>query len=325
MEMLDVIIIGAGPIGLSCGIEAERRCLNYLIMDKGPLVNTLYHFPVNMTFFSTSVLLEIGGVPFISHQDKPTRKEALEYYRRVYETWNLKCHFYEKVNSVTNQDNHFKVKTVKGTYLSKFIILSTGFYDKPNLMNVPGEELDHVKHYYDDPHLYIGQKVVVVGAANSACDVALELYHKGADVTMIIRESEISDRVKYWIKPNIENRIKEGSIKAHFNSQVDQITKEEVHYSNKEGKFSTKANFVLAMTGYQPDFSFLKSIGLSFEQNVESAPTCDDITHETNIPGIYMAGVVCGGKRTNKYFIENSRDHAEKIFTHISRKAKLEF
>ncbi len=227
-NIYDIIIIGAGPIGLACGIEAVKRNINYLILEEGCLVNSIYNYPDNMTFFSTSDRLEIGNVPFISHGPKPTRSEALEYYRRVVTSWKLNVHLYEKVKDVNSSNNSYEVVTSKETYQSEQIIISTGFYGKPNLMNIPGEKLSKVLHYYNDPHPYFNQKVVVVGSANSAVDVALETYRKGAEVTMVIRESEINNRVKYWVKPDIENRIKEGSIKAYFNSTIKEIRENEV-------------------------------------------------------------------------------------------------
>jgi thioredoxin reductase (NADPH) len=315
--MHDLIIIGAGPIGITCAIEAKRAGLDALIIDKGMLVNTLFHFPTNMTYFSTSLLLEIGDVPFVSHDEKPTRRESLEYYRRVYESWKLNAHFYEEVMDVKKTDGHFAVSTNKSTYESKAVVVATGFYDLPVLMNVPGEDLPKVFHYYDEPHPYVDQKVAVIGSANSACDVALELWHKGADVTMIIRQSEISDRVKYWIKPNIENRIKEGSIKAYFNSTVSSITPGTIEINTPDGPRSLPNDFVLAMTGYQPDFNFLQKIGISLFNQPDTKVTYNPETHETNIPGLYVAGVVCGGICTNTFFIENARDHAEKIIKHF--------
>jgi thioredoxin reductase (NADPH) len=315
--MYDLIIIGAGPIGMTCAIEAKRAGLDALIIDKVMLVNTLFHFPTNMTFFSTSLLLEIGDVPFVSHDEKPTRRESLEYYRRVYESWKLNAHFYETVTDVKKADAHFLVTTDKSTYQSKAIVVATGFYDLPVLMNVPGEELPKVHHYYDEPHPYVDQKVVVIGAANSACDVALELWHKGADVTMIIRSDKISERVKYWIKPNIENRIKEGSIKAYFNSAVKAITGHTIEIQTPDGQVSIPNDFVLAMTGYQPDFTFLQKIGIQLTDSAEPELVYNPDTHESSVPGLYVAGVVCGGICTNKFFIENARDHAEKIITHF--------
>lgn len=319
MPMHDLIIIGAGPIGMACAIQAKRQGLSTLMIDKGLLVNTLFHFPTNMTFFSTSLLLEIGDVPFVSHGEKPTRRESLEYYRRVFESWELEAHFYERVTHVEKNQDHFNVITDKTAYLAKAVIVATGFYDLPVLLQIPGEDLPKVRHYYTEPHPYIHQKVVVIGAANSACDVALELWHKGAEVTMVIRESQISDRVKYWIKPNIENRIREGAIKAYFNSRVTSIGEQSIDLETPEGLVRLPNDYVLAMTGYQPDFSFLQQIGIALYNDPDTEVTYNPDTHESNIPGIYLAGVVCGGMCTNKFFIENARDHAEKIIGHFLR------
>jgi thioredoxin reductase (NADPH) len=317
--MHDLIIIGAGPIGLTCAIEAKRAGLDALIIDRGMLVNTLFHFPTNMTYFSTSLLLEIGDVPFVSHDEKPTRRESLEYYRRVYESWKLNAHFYEEVLDVQKTDALFNVITNKSTYAAKAVVVATGFYDLPVMMHVPGESLPKVLHYYDEPHPYVDQKVAVIGAANSACDVALELWHKGADVTMIIREGVISDRVKYWIKPNIENRIKEGSIKACFNSRVSAITENTIEIITPEGPVSLPNDFVFAMTGYQPDFAWLRKIGIDLTHQPDTELVYNPDTHETNVPGLFVAGVVCGGMCTNKFFIENARDHADKIIRKLKR------
>lgn len=321
--MYDVIIIGAGPIGLTCAIEAKKAGLKYLLIDKGALVNSVYHFPTNMTFFSTSKLLEIGDVPFISHRDKPTRSEALEYFRRVFEAWDLDARFYERVETVKDMDDGFTINTVKSEYHSKFIVVATGFYGEPRLMHVPGEDLPKVKHYYDEPHPYVKQKVAVIGAANSACDVALELYHKEAEVTMIVRGPTINARVKYWIKPNIENRIKEGSITAFFNSKVKEIRPHDMIIDTPEGELTLENDFVLAMTGYQPDFPFLASMGITFEENELKVIEYDPESHETKVPGIYVAGVVCGGLKTNKFFIENAKDHSERIIQNIMSKKNI--
>ncbi len=272
-----------------------------------------------MTFFSTSLLLEIGDVPFVSHGEKPTRRESLEYYRRVFESWELEAHFYERVTHVEKNKDHFNVITDKTTYLAKAVIVATGFYDLPVLLQIPGEDLPKVRHYYTEPHPYIHQKVVVIGAANSACDVALELWHKGAEVTMVIRESQISERVKYWIKPNIENRIREGAINAYFNSRVTSIGEQSIDLETPEGLVRLPNDYVLAMTGYQPDFSFLQQMGIALYNDPDTEVTYNPDTHESNIPGIYLAGVVCGGMCTNKFFIENARDHAEKIIGHFLR------
>src|SRR5688572_18641153 len=250
----DIIIIGAGPIGLACGIEAKKAALNYLIIEKGCLVNSLYNYPLNMTFFSTSERLEIGGVPFISHGPKPNRFEALEYYRRVCMSWELNVRLYESVDSSVQENGRHFISTTKGKYSAKAVVLALGFYDLPFLLNVPGEDLPKVKHYYDEPHPYFLQKVIVVGAANSAVDVALETWRKGAEVTMVIREDSIRDSVKYWVKPDIENRIKEGSIKAYFHSGIKKITLSTVEISTPDGDLMLENDFVLAMTGYQPPF-----------------------------------------------------------------------
>jgi thioredoxin reductase (NADPH) len=318
--VFDLIIIGAGPIGLACGIEARKAGLNYTIIEKGCLVNSLYNYPLNMTFFSTSEKLEIGDVPFISHGAKPNRLEALEYYRRVCTTYQLPVQLYEKVVHVSKSGSYFEVVTSKGSYQAKNLILALGFYDLPFLLNVPGENLPKVKHYYDEPHPYFGQKVVVVGAANSAVDVALETWRKGADVTMIIREDSIRESVKYWVKPDIENRIKEGSIKAYFNSELLEISENAIRISTPAGEQMLPNDFVLAMTGYQPPFDFMKSMGIQFHSDEFSTPMYNEDTLETNVPGIYLAGVVCGGLKTNKWFIENSRVHAPQIIGDIKRK-----
>ena len=308
MCMTDVIIIGAGPIGMACGIEAEKKGVKYLIFDKGPLVNSLYKYPQNMTFFSTSDKLEIGDVPFISHNSKPTRAEALEYYRRVASHWKLKLNLYESIESIRKNGVRFKVKTTKGNYESKTLVIATGFYDRPFLLNVPGETLTKVKHYYTEPHPYFDMDLVIVGAANSAVDAALETYRKGAkSVTMIIREKEIGTNVKYWVRPDILNRIEEGSIKAYFNANITNI----------------EDDFVLAMTGYEPNFKMLENLGISFHNDEFKTPKYNTETMESDSNGIYLAGVVCGGYKTNKWFIENSREHASIIMGSIASSSYL--
>ncbi|MDW3197350.1 MAG: YpdA family putative bacillithiol disulfide reductase [Cytophagales bacterium] len=320
-EELDILIIGAGPIGLAAGIEATKAGLSYAIIDKGCLVNSIFNYPKNMTFFSTSDRLEIGEVPFISHTPKPTRSEALEYYRRVASSWKLNVKLYEQVQSI-NKTDLFEVTTSKHTYRAKNIVLATGFYDLPYLLNVPGEDLPKVKHYYDEPHPYYGMKIIVIGAANSAVDVALETYRKGAtEVTMVVREEEISPTVKYWVRPDLVNRIKEGSIKSYFNSTIAEIKEHEVRVNTPDGEVTIENDFVLAMTGYQPDFTFLKSIGITFQEDEYHTPTYNPETMETNVEGVFLAGVICGGLKTNKWFIENSREHAEMIVNHLKEKA----
>ncbi len=319
--MKDVIIVGAGPIGLACGIEAIKHKLDYKTIEKGVLVNSLYHYPDKMTFFSTSEKLEIGGVPFVSHNHKPTRQEALEYYRRVAMKFELDINFYEEIVEIKKVENHFEVKTTKATYQSKNVVISSGFYDIANKLNVPGEELPKVKHYYNDAHPYFRQKVAVIGAQNSAVDVALECWRKGAEVTLIHRGNEIASRVKYWVRPDIENRIEEGSIKAYFNTRVTKITENDLTIE-QNGKLITITNdFVLAMTGYQPNFSFLAKCGVKLQKDDAMKPIYNPETMESNVPGLYLAGVIVGGMETAKWFIENSRVHAEVIMREIDGKA----
>lgn len=322
-EEYDVLIVGAGPIGMACGIEAIKAGLSYVIVEKGALVNSLFNYPVFMNFFSTSQKLEIGDVPFVSINPKPNRNEAVEYYRRVAEKFDLHIRLFEEVRDVVKTANaHFKVSTSKKTYKVKNVIISTGFYDVPLLMNIPGEDLPKVTHYYKDPHLYAFQNVVVVGANNSAIDAALETYRKGANVTLVIRGSEIGSYVKYWVRPDIENRIKEGAIKAYFNAEVTDIEEGKVTIHTREGDLTIENDFVIAMTGYKPDFDMLKKLGVQLAVEGSSVPVYDPETMETNLSGLYLAGVVCGGMDTHKWFIENSRVHAEQIFKHISDRNK---
>ncbi len=316
----DVLIIGAGPIGLACGIACTEAGLSYLIVDKGPLVNSLYNYPLNMTFFSTSDRLEIGNVPFISHSPKPTRSEALEYYRRVALHWKLNISLYESIQDVEKENDFFFVRSSKQVYKARNIVIATGFYDLPNLMNIPGEGLQKVHHYYKEAHIYFGQRIVVVGAANSAVDVAMETWRKGADVTMVIRDEQIRESVKYWIKPDVENRIAEGSIKAFFNAHLVEIRPNEVDIQTESGIETIPNDFVLAMTGYLPDFAFLTGIGIQIGDDEYKTPVHDPATMETNVPGVYLAGVICGGLKTNKWFIENSRIHADLIIKDIVSK-----
>lgn len=322
MEEYDVLIIGAGPIGMACGIEAKKAGLSYVIVEKGALVNSLYNYPVFMTFFSTSQKLEIGGVPFVSINNKPNRNEAVEYYRRVAEKFSLNINLFEKVESVKKTaGGEFQVITAKRTYKAKNIIISTGFYDVPLKMNIPGEELPKVTHYYKDPHLYAFQHVVVIGANNSGIDAALETYRKGAKVTLVIRGPEIGSYVKYWVRPDIENRIKEGDIKAYFNSEVLSIQEDSVTIKTPEDTFTIANDFVLAMTGYKPDFDMLKKLGVNLADEKLNVPVYNPETMETNLTGLYLAGVVCGGMDTHKWYIENSRVHAGQIFAHIISKS----
>ncbi len=318
--MYDVIIIGGGPIGLACGIEAEKRNLSHLILEKGCLVNSIYNFPANMTFFSTAEKIEIGNVPFVAHSDKPSRKEALEYYRRVKNHWKLNVNTYEAVTKVEKENDVFSVTTSKTNYKSKFVIAATGFYDVPNLLNIKGEDLPKVKHYYDDPHLYIDHKVMVIGGGNSAADVALETYYKGAEVTLVVRKSMMKPSIKYWIKPNIENRIKEGSIKAFFKTSVLEIREHEVDLMTLDGKVTIENDFVLAMTGFQPNFKFLEMLGIEISADKRRMPKHSEKTFETNVENLFLAGVVCGGMITNRWFIENARFHQVSIFDEIVKR-----
>ncbi|HLT42049.1 MAG TPA: YpdA family putative bacillithiol disulfide reductase [Sphingobacteriaceae bacterium] len=313
----DIIIIGGGPIGLACAIEAKRENLSYLILEKGCLANSLYNYPQGMTFFSTPEKLEIGEVPFVTTNLKPVRAEALEYYRRVSEHFDLQIHLFEEVLAAEKRNGLFKTTTNKSTYFSKKIIVATGFYDIPILLDIPGENLPKVFHYYKDPHYFANQKVVVVGASNSSVDAALETFRKGAEVTMVIRGQEIGRRVKYWVKPDIENRIADGEIKVMFSSSLTAIREDEVDIETPQGKKTIQNDFVLALTGYQPNFNFLEKLGIEYEDQTIKNPCHNKETMETNVDGMYLAGVVCGGLQTHLWFIENSRIHAKKIIKHI--------
>ena len=320
-NIFDVIIIGGGPIGIACGLEAEKKQLSYLILEKGCLVNSLYHYPTKMTFFSTSEKLELDNIPFISNNPKPVKAEALEYYRRIATSNKLNIKLFEKVNSVeTHKNNLHKVNTEKQTYTTKNVVVATGFYDIPNYLNIPGEDLPKVAHYYDDPHFYATQKTIVVGASNSAVDAALEIYRKGGEVTMIIRKKDIGERVKYWVRPDIVNRIKEGSIKALYNSSLKEIRENEVVINTPEGAKTLENDFVLLLTGYRPNFEFLKDMGIKLSDDGKKIPQYDEKTMETNVKGIYLAGVICGGVETHKWFIENSRVHAKIIMEDLAKK-----
>ena len=319
--MLDILIIGGGPIGIACGLAAQKAGLSFIIVEKGCLVNSLYNYPSTMTFFSTSEKLEIGGIPFVTISNKPTRSEALEYYRRVTTSNNLPVNLFEEVTRVENGSDVYTITTSKATYNAKNVILSTGFYDIAVKLDIPGEDLPKVKHYYKDPHYYAMQKVVVVGSSNSAIDVALETYRKGAEVTLVIRGSEVSNRVKYWVRPDIINRIKEGTIKAYFDSSLKVIREHEVDIETQQGLITVPNDFVMAMTGYRPNFEFLKKIGITLTDD-KFIPHYNAETMETNLPGLYLAGVIVGGMDTHLWFIENSRIHADMIVRNIVEKLK---
>lgn len=314
--MFDILIIGAGPIGLACGLAAQKAGLSFIIVEKGCLVNSLYNYPSTMTFFSTSEKLEIGGIPFVTISNKPNRAEALEYYRRVAFANHLPVNLFEAVTGVQKDNDAFTITTSKAIYHAKNVILSSGFYDIAVNLDIPGENLPKVKHYYKDPHYYALQKVVVVGSSNSAIDVALETYRKGAEVTLVIRGSEVSERVKYWVRPDIINRIKEGSVKAYFNSNLKAIREFEVDIETPEGLITIPNDFVMAMTGYRPNFEFLKKLGITLTED-KFIPHYNPETMETNLQGLYLAGVVCGGLDTHLWFIENSRVHADMIIEDI--------
>ncbi|WP_341843256.1 YpdA family putative bacillithiol disulfide reductase [Chitinophaga caseinilytica] len=315
-----LLIVGGGPIGLACALAAQKQGIDYVVIEKGCLVNSLYRYPINMTFFSTSERLEIGGIPFVSNNAKPTRPEALEYYRRVAVSKHVNIHLFEKVETVKPAEKGYTVITDKAVYGADNIVIATGFYDIPNLLRIPGEDLPKVTHYYKDPHYYATRKVIVIGANNSAVDAALETYRKGAEVTMVVREEGIGKRVKYWVKPDIENRIKEGSIQAFFHSSLVGVREQEADILTPEGVVTIPNDFVIAATGYQPDFPFLENVGVQLSADGVREPVYNEDTMETNMPGIYLAGVVCGGMNTHVWFIENSREHADKIIRHIASK-----
>ena len=317
----DLVIVGGGPIGLACAIEAQKKKLNYLIIEKGAIVNSIFNYPLYMTFFSTAERLEIGNIPFNCLAPKPGRQEALEYYRNIHRYFNFNINLFEKVTEVHKQENQlFKITTDKNLYEAENVIIATGFYDIPIEMNVKGEELPKVRHYYKEAHEYAFRDILVVGANNSSVDAALECWRKGANVTMVIRKKEINDRVKYWVKPDIENRIAEGSIKAYFESNITEIREDEVEIETPDGKVMIKNDFVLALTGYKPDLSFLENMGIQLTDDELKTPTYNPETMETNVKGLFLAGVVCGGMQTHKWFIENSRIHASMIVDYITSK-----
>jgi thioredoxin reductase (NADPH) len=324
MNEFDVAVIGAGPTGLACGIEAKRAGLSAVNIDKGCLVNSLFHYPANMTFFTTPELLEIGDIPFPSPHQKPTRQEALEYYRKVAEHYQLNLRLYERVERIQGADGHFLIATSgmhgeRQDYRARKLVLATGYYDLPNTMGVPGEDLPKVFHYYQEPHPYYASDVMIVGGKNSAAIAALELWRHGARVTLVHRGPGMHSHVKYWIKPDIENRIKNGEVTAYFNSTVREITPDEVLIQAPEGELRVKNDFVFALTGYHPDYAFLRGLGIRLSAD-ECRPVCNPQTLESNVPGIYVAGVIVAGSRTNEIFIENGRFHGRQIAQDLKRK-----
>lgn len=326
MREADVLVIGAGPTGLACAIDVQQAGHKVVVVDKGCLCNSLFHYPSHMTFFTTSELLEIGNIPFPSPHAKPNRNEALEYYRKVAMRYELDVRQYETILSVNGADGDFRILTAdrfgrEKTYTAGKIIVASGYYDIPNLLDVPGENLSKVMHYYTDPHPYYDQDVLVIGGKNSAAIAALELWRHGARVTLLHRGPEMHRHVKYWIKPDIENRIKNGEITAYFSSRVTEIDLDTVTMETPAGAMTIANNFVFAMTGYRPDFSFLESLGVRIEGE-DRMPAYDPETLESNVPGIYLAGVIVAGSRTNEIFIENGRFHGRQIADGINRKLK---
>jgi thioredoxin reductase (NADPH) len=318
--MLDVVIVGAGPIGLACGIAAKRRGLDALIVEKGALVNSLLGYPTNMEFFSTPDLLEVGGYPLPTVRYKPIREEAIDYYRRVAETEALNIRLYERVSRAEGLDEAFTVYADKGQYACRKVVLATGFFDVPNLMHIPGEDLPKVSHYYREPFAFTGQEVAIIGAKNSAAKAALDCYRHGAKVTMIVRGESVSSSVKYWIKPDLENRIKEGAIKVFFNTCLAEITPRTLKLQTADGPQEIANDWVVALTGYRPDYPLLEAFGLTFADDPARTPICDSVTFETERPGIYLAGTVGGGLNTSRWFIENGRFHAENIMEDVAQK-----
>ena len=325
-ESVDALVVGAGPTGLACGIELQARGVKTVLVEKGCVVNSLYHYPTNMTFFTTPELLEIGNIPMTSLNEKPNRHEALKYYRRVADHFHLDVRQYERVDRIAGQDDAFEVHTTdrlgcRRQYSARKIILATGYYDVPNLLNVPGEDLPKVLHYYKEPHPYYDQDVAVIGAKNSAAIAALELYWSGARVTLIHRGAGISDRVKYWIKPNIENRIKNGEIHGYFHSRVTEIFPDSIRVATPSGEINLKNDFVFALVGYRPDLEFLSETGITLEPLTQK-PRTNPETLESERPGIYLAGVIVAGMHTNEIFIENGRFHGQLIAASIATRLR---
>jgi thioredoxin reductase (NADPH) len=318
-RVLDVVIVGAGPVGLACAIEARREGLQPLVIEKGALVNSLVGYPSRMEFFSTPELIEIGGHPFPIQGYKPTREDAIEYYRGVAAQERIDIRLYERVMEVSGGLGDFTVRTDQGHYRTRRLIASIGFFDQPNTLGVPGADLPKVTHYYKEPYAYVRQKVAVIGARNSAAKAALDCYRHGAEVTLVVRSAALSEKIKYWIKPDLENRIKEGSIKAFFNTTVDAIHESSLVLGAPGGQITIENEWVLAMTGYHPDYTFLEGVlQIAIAGDPHRTPVFDPDTFETSRRGIYLAGTVCGGYRTGRWFIENGRFHAQQIAKHIA-------
>jgi len=317
MQHLDIIIVGGGPIGIACALEAKKKGLTYCIIEKGAIVNSLFNYPINMQFFSSSEKLEIDNIPFISKEAKPKRNEALEYYRRIVTSNQLNIHLFEEVTAISKKQNLFTITSSKRSYSANHVIMATGFYDLPNTLNIPGEDLSKVSHYYKDPHFYARQKLAIIGASNSAIDAALECNRKGAEVTLVIRGPEVGKRVKYWVRPDVINRIDEGSIKAYYHATLKEIRATTIDIATSKGIITIENDYVLALTGYMPNFDFLTKIGVSLSNDSKRLPFYNPKTMETNVSNLYLAGVICGGMETHKWFIENSRIHAEIIIANI--------
>lgn len=316
--MTDVVIVGAGPVGLACAIRARREGLRAVIVEKGTVVQSLVGYPVKMEFFSTPELIEIGGHPFPVHGNKPLREEAIEYYRRVAQNENIDLRLYECVRRIDGECEAFRVVTDKNVIAARRVVIATGFFDYPNLLHVPGEDLPKVTHYYKEPYPYFGQRVAVIGARNSAAKAALDCSRHGAHVTLLVRGTELSNRIKYWIKPDLENRIKQGAITARFETVVREIRESSLIIEGPEGLDEIENDYVLALTGYHPDYSFLEAVGIEIAADEWNTPIFDPQSFETTRKGVYIAGTVCGGRRTGRWFIENGRVHAQQIMRHIA-------
>ena len=322
--MLDVLIIGAGPVGLACALESQRKGLKVAIIEKSALVNSIVGYPTNMEFFSTPELLEIGGYPFPTAHYKPLREDALDYYQRVARDEKLTIRLHEKVLALSGEQGNFIITTDKGVIPTRNVVVATGFYDVPNLLNVPGEDLPHVSHYYKEPYQHVLQNVVVIGAKNSSAKAALQMTRAGAKVTLLVRGPGISDSVKYWIRPDLVNRIAEGRITAHFNTTITAITPAAVEVLTPDGPLTIPTDFVYALTGYHPDEALLGRLGVEPDPADEAlAPLFDPATHETTRPGLFVAGTVCGGRATSRWFIENGRHHAQLIAAHLAAQATV--